>query len=90
MNEIDVQPGSSYRFAHRRKGSFVAEVLELVAGDENDPVLIKVRVNTSVGNGQERLANTVEYKDGKKVRPEFTEKLLRSSLIEGIVLHGKC
>lgn len=65
-----------YRFDHARKGKFTATVLEV------DDTYVRVLIDTSPGSGQEYLANTfLRDKDGKKVTPPTTEKLLKHEFI---------
>jgi len=72
------EPGKTYKFVHRTKGSFVSRFIRFEHGDEADPEFWCVQVWTGPGSGQERLANSMERdKDGKKVTPRTTIKNLR-------------
>lgn len=71
-----LKAGRSYRIGHRRKGFFVAKLIE-----ERDAELL-VQIDTSEGAGHEHLANVrVRDAEGNKTTPAVTEKLLLRSLI---------
>ncbi len=74
-----------YLITHARKGKFTAQLLE-----EHDGML-RVAVDTSLGSGQERLANVkIRDEDGEKTTPAITEKLLLKSLITSMEeVHGR-
>lgn len=82
-NFPSVPTGTELEFKHIRKGTFKAKFLDFDFTDEHDP-FIRVSIPTGPESGQERLANSYIRVGTKKQTPEFSEKLLRSSLIEEV------
>lgn len=91
-DQIDhLKSGHWYRFDHRRKGAFFGRFVSTVGNyeDPTDPLLLAVQLWTEDGSGQERYANCFEIgADGVKRRPKFSSKLIRSSLLNGIMTPG--
>lgn len=85
--ELTLKPGEYYLFDHVRKGKFYGEFKGMVPNndDDQDDQFIEVDVYTEDGSGQERLANVfVRDEAGNKVRPTFSRKQVRPSLINSI------
>jgi hypothetical protein len=74
--DANLQVGKTYEFTHTRKGKFKAQLIEIIPGDEADTQLLKVKIDTRRGRGQERLA---------RVKADITVTNLRPSLISDIV-----
>ena len=68
--------GKIYSIHHKRKGHFVAHLIDVVEGDDLDPVFLTVKYDTRVGTDQHHLAT----QKGQAVR----ESNLRPSLIYSI------
>lgn len=74
-----LQRGVVYTFEHKRKGKFSGEFLDYSGG------LVRVRINTSIGSGNEWLAHAkIIRADGQKLQPDWSEKLIRSELIKSV------
>ena len=84
--ETSIEPGSSYRIRHKRKGEFTATVLGVKPAKTGDPdfCFLLVSINTREGSPYAWMANVRTYIAGRKTTPLTTEKLLRPSLIESI------
>jgi hypothetical protein len=83
MDITNLEVGSSYRFIHERKGTFVAKFMgyePLPAGDV-DPHCLRVSINTTAGSPYAHMADAFVRIEGRKTTPLQTEKLLRPSLI---------
>ena len=83
-----LKQGSTYLFEHARKGPFVGVfkgTRPTKAGDPQDTLWIEVDAYTEDGSGQERLANAFIRDDqGRKMRPVYSGKLIRPSLLRSI------
>ena len=76
--------GGTYLFEHKRKGPFIGVyqgVKPTKESDTQDEIFFEVDAYTEDGSGQERLANAFEYIEGRKMRPKYSKKLIRPSLL---------
>jgi hypothetical protein len=76
--DIKLEIGKTYKITHTRKGAFVAQLIDIVStdpGDEQDVQLLRCKIDTRRGTGQERLART---------HAEITVTDIRPSLIAHI------
>ena len=73
MEVKNVKVSRIYHIHHKRKGHFIAQVIDIVKGDDLDPVFLTVKYDTRVGTDQHHLAT----QRGQEVR----ESNLRPSLI---------
>jgi hypothetical protein len=78
--ELELKRGEVYRFWHERAGEFVAQVLDLVPGDEADPEFIYVKIDVRPGSGQERLALSTAGIRERNLRPSL---ILKVEQLEG-------
>ena len=80
--------GGSYLFEHIRKGPFIGiyqGVKPTKPGDPQDEIFFEVDAYTEDGSGQERLSNAfVRDELGRKMRPVYTKKLIRPSLLRTV------
>lgn len=79
--------GGTYLFDHKRKGPFIGVYQGVKAtkpGDPEDTIFFEVDAYTEDGSGQERLANAFEYVNGRKMRPTYSKKLIRPSLLHTV------
>lgn len=80
--------GGSYLFEHVRKGPFVGVykgTKPAKPGDPQDTIFLEVDAYTEDGSGSERLANAfVRDEYGRKMRPEYSTKYIRPSLLATI------
>jgi hypothetical protein len=76
LMDTDLVVGKTYEFTHTRKGKFKAQLIDILPGDEADARLLKVKIDTRRGRGQERLA---------RVKTDVTVTNLRPSLISEIL-----
>jgi hypothetical protein len=74
--ELDIEIGKVYRITHTRKGAFIAEVIDIVSGDDVDDQFITVKFDVRHGTSQEHMAG----QPGQQVRVSN----LRPSLITHI------
>lgn len=83
-----LKEGSSYLFEHTRKGPFVGVFRGMEPtkdGDPQDTIWLRVDAYTEEGSGQERLANSfMRDAMGRKMRPQYSTKLIRPSLLRSI------
>ena len=56
--ELKWKVGNVYKFSHKRKGTFVGQLIEIVPGDDIDPQFLTVKYDVRVGTDQVRLATT--------------------------------
>lgn len=81
--DMQLEPGKTYRFTHIRKGTFVAQLIDVIPsdpGDEADTQLLKVKIDTRKGSGQERLARTNAEVHVTNLRPSL---ILQCEEVEG-------
>jgi hypothetical protein len=70
----DLQIGKVYAVHHRRKGHFKAQLIDIVKadeGDEQDTVLLTMKIDTREGGGQERLARSPGPVTVTNIRPSL-------------------
>ena len=83
-----LHPGQSYLFEHKRKGPFVGvyQGTQPTRGDDpEDTLFLDIDIITEDGSGQERIANAYTIDEyGRKMRPVFSKKLIRPSLLRSI------
>lgn len=82
-----LKEGGTYLFEHKRKGPFIGVYRGIKATKPNDPedtIFFEVDAYTEDGSGQERLANAFEYIEGRKMRPVYSKKYIRPSLLNTV------
>ena len=80
----NMEIGKRYKITHARKGEFEALLLAVEPTKTGDPDanFLRVRIETGNSSPYAWMANCWERTvHGVKVRPQYTEKLLRPSLI---------
>lgn len=82
MKVNDVETGVVYRIRHKRKGEFIAQVIDIEERDDPvDPFIIVVKYDVRYGTDQNRLQRT-DVKDAKTgLPPGVRVSGLRPSLI---------
>lgn len=70
----DLTIGKVYAVHHKRKGHFKAQLIDIVRadeGDEQDAVLLTMKMDTREGTGQERLARSPGAVTVTNIRPSL-------------------
>jgi hypothetical protein len=57
-HQKQVTIGSVYAVQHKRKGHFVGQLIDVVDGDEHDPVLLRFKIDVRPGTDQARIAHS--------------------------------
>lgn len=74
MTDLSLEIGKTYQFTHTRKGTFRAQLIDIVpadAGDEADTQLLCVKIDTRRGRGQDRLARSKADVTVTNIRPSL-------------------
>lgn len=76
--DIKLEIGKTYRITHIRKGTFVSQLIDIVPtdpGDEADTQLLRMKIDTRKGSGQERLARTSAEVHVTDIRPSLVSHI---------------